>query len=240
MAERFLRDGLKSDPKNREVQYYLADTYEKSGSSDKALKLFRSILEDHEDEILAEYRIGLLLMKHNQFEKAINSFKSVINKDVKHIDALFNMAIAYEGTGNVTQAKGIYNTLTKINPNNPDVPFRLGSLYLHEHDNARAKECFLKLLNSEKYLIEAHLGLSKVYLSMNDPESCIRSCDELLKHLNLSRNITVNSIRELSDLYIKIGIALLRDQKESLVKFSFKIAELLNPGILEKIENKTA
>ncbi len=240
MAERFLRDGLKSDPKNREAQYYLADTYEKSGSSDKALKLFRSILEDHEDEILAEYRIGLLLMKHNQFEKAINSFKSVINKDVKHIDALFNMAIAYEGTGNVTQAKGIYNTLTKINPNNPEVPIRLGSLYLHEHDNAGAKECFLKLLNSEKYLIEAHLGLSKVYLSMNDPESCIRSCDELLKHLNLSRNITVNSIRELSDLYIKIGIALLRDQKESLVKFSFKIAELLNPGILEKIENKTA
>jgi tetratricopeptide (TPR) repeat protein len=240
LAERFLADGIKENPGNRSILYYAAELHEKSGASDKALSCFRTIINCYPDEIQARYSLGLLLLKNNQYDEAIKSFKSVIDNEPEHFNALFNMAIAYERIGNSAQSKDIYNALLKTDPNNPEVPVRLGSLYLHENDNTRAKECFLKLLDSKKYLIEAHLGLSKVYISMNDPESCVMSCNELLKCLNLPRNITINSLYDLSNLYREIGTTLLKQQKEPLAGFSFEIAVLLDPDALKAIQPEAA
>ncbi|MHC4267008.1 MAG: tetratricopeptide repeat-containing glycosyltransferase family 2 protein [Planctomycetota bacterium] len=234
MAVRFLKDGLKNDPKNREIQYYLADTYEKSGSSDKALKLYRSILDDYEDEIPAEYRIGLLHLKHNRFEEAINSLKSVINKDAKHIEALFNLAIAYERIKSIAQAKDTYNNILTTKPEYPEVYIRLGNLYLNESDYNKAKECFLNSIKFDKYLLESHLALSRIYISLDDLESCVICCDQILKCLNLPRDITINNVSDLSVLYINIGKTLLKHQKENLSGFSFEIALLLDPNAHKK------
>ena len=240
MAERFLCDGLKHDRGNKDIQYYLANTHERSGVPEKAITCFKEILNDHPDEIPAQYNLGLLLLKCNKPGEAINSFISVTNKEPKHIAALFNLAVSYERTGNIAEAKAAYGSVLKIEPDNAEVMLRIGSLYLQEHDNIRAKDFFSQLLNSGKYLTEAHLGLSKAYISMNDPENCIRSCDELLKLLNLPRNITVNSISELSKLYIDIGTTLLKRQKEPLAGFSFEIAVLLEPDALKAIQPEAA
>ncbi len=234
MAERFLRDGLKNDPKNKQIQYYLADIYENSGSANKALKCFKNILVDYEDEIPAKYRIGLLHLKHNRFEEAINSFKSIINKDTKHIEALFHLAIAYEKTENLSLAKSIYNNILTIKPEYPEVYIRLGNLYLNEPDYSKANECFLNSIKLDKYLLEAHLALSKIYISLNDLGSCVVSCDQILKCLDLPRDMTISNVSDLSKLYINIGRTLQEHQKENLSGFSFEIALLLDPDVLKK------
>ena len=236
MAERFLSDGIKKYPENREIQYYLADTYEKSGASDKALVLFRKILQNHTDETLAQYRLGLLLVKNNQFNEAISLFKSVIHKDLpdkwqagtKHTGALFNLAVSYEMGGNIAQAKNAYNNMLEIKPEYPEVFVRLGALYLNECNYIKAEECFLNTIKLDKYLLEAHLALSRIYVSLNDLESCVTSCDELLKCLDLPRNIAIDSVSDLSKLYVNIGETLKARQKELLANVSFEIATFLN------------
>ena len=55
-----------------------------------------------------------------------------------------------------------------------------------------------------------------------------------LKCLELSRDMTINSVSDLSKLYINIGKTLLTQQKETLSGFSFEIAELLDPVVIEK------
>ncbi len=234
MAERFLSDGIRKDPKNKEMQYYLADTYEKSGASDKAIVLFRKILEDYADETLAQYRLGLLLVKDNQFNEAISSFKSVIRKDTKHTDALFNLAVSYEMVGDVAQAKDTYNDILTIKPEYPEVFVRLGTLYLNEYNYNKAEECFLNTIRLDKYLLEAHLALSRIYISLNNLESCVMSCDELLKCLDLPRNIAIDSISDLSKLYVNIGETLKVRQKELLANVSFEIAALIDPVAIDK------
>ncbi|MGR3175665.1 MAG: tetratricopeptide repeat-containing glycosyltransferase family 2 protein, partial [Candidatus Scalindua sp.] len=234
MAERFLSDGIKKYPENREIQYYLADTYEKSGASDKALVLFRKILQNHADETLAQYRLGLLLVKNNQFNEAISLFKSVIHKNTKHTDALFNLAVSYEMAGNIAQAKDTYNKTLKIKPEYPEVFVRLGALYLNECNYIKAEECFLNTVRLDKYLLEAHLALSKVYIALNVLESCVMSCDELLKCLDLPRNIAIDSVSDLSKLYVNIGETLKARQKELLANASFEIAALIDPVVTDK------
>ena len=237
LAERFLVDGIKKNPGNKDLLYYAAELNEKSGATDKALNNLKAITKYHPDETPAHYKQGLIHLEKSQYDEAIKSFKSVTERYPDNFESLFHMAIAYEGSGNSSQSKEIYNSLIRTNPDNPEVLVRLGSLYLREEDNTGAKECFLKLLNYEKYLTEAHLCLSKIYIALNDPESCISSCDALLEVLNLPRDITINDISELGDLYVQIGISLLREKKEPQVRFSFEIAELLNPGILDNIQN---
>jgi glycosyltransferase involved in cell wall biosynthesis/uncharacterized protein HemY len=228
MAERFLMDGLKNDSKNKEIQYYLADAYEKSGASDKALVRYRKILKDYADETLAQYRLGLLLVKHNEFDEANSLFKSVIRKDTKHTGVLFNLAVSYEMVGDIAQAKNTYNNLLKIKPEYPEVFVRLGTLYLNECNYIKAEECFLNTIKLDKYLLEAHLAMSKVYIALDVPESCVMSCDELLRCLDLPRNITIDSVSDLSKLYVNIGETLKARQKELLANVSFEIATLLN------------
>jgi glycosyltransferase involved in cell wall biosynthesis len=230
LAEKFFRDGLRSDPNNRGIQYYIAETYEKSGEPDKALTHFKKILEYYPGETFAQYRAGLLLLKKNQFSEAINMFQKVANEDQQNIDALFNLGIALEGIGKTAQAKDTYNKTLKAKPENTEALVRLGSLYLGESNYIKAKECFLNTLKLEKYVLEANLALSKIYISLNDPEGCVMSCDQLLKYLNLPRNIIIDNIYDLSKLYVDIGIILMKQRKELLANFSFEIAALLNPG----------
>ncbi len=229
-AEKFFRDGLKNNPNNRSIQYYIAETYEKSGEPDKAMTHLKKILEHYPDETSAQYRAGLLLLEKNQFSEAINMFQSVINKDQQHIDALFNLGITLERIGKIAQAKDTYNKALKAKPENAEVLVRLGSLYLGESNYTKAKECFLNTLKLDKYVLEANLALSKICISLNDPEGCVMSCDELLKCLDLPRNITIDSISDLSKLYVNIGTTLMKQQKEFPANFSFEIAALLDPG----------
>jgi len=230
LAEKFFRNGLRTNPNNRGIQYYIAETYEKSGEPDKALTHLKKILECCPDETFAQYRAGLLLLKKNQFSEAINMFQSVINKDQQHINALFNLGIALEGIGKTAQAKDIYNKILKTKPEHAEALVRLGSLYLDESNHTKAKECFLSTLKLDKYVLEANLALSKICISLNDPEGCVTSCDELLKCLNLPRNIIIDNISDLSKLYTNIGITLIKQQKELPANFSFEIAALLDPG----------
>ncbi len=239
MAERFLSDGIRKYPENKEIKYYLADTYEQSGASDKALVLFRKILQNHADETLAQYRLGLLLVKDNQFNEAISSFKSVIRKDTKHTGALFNLAVSYEMVGDIAQAKDTYNNLIEIKPEYPEVFVRLGTLYLNECNYKKAEECFLNTVRFDKYLLEAYLALSRIYLALDVMESCVISCDELLKYLNLPRDITINSVSDLSKLYIDIGETLKAQQKELLANVSFEIAVLIDPDSRKTLNHKT-
>jgi tetratricopeptide (TPR) repeat protein len=234
LAEKFFKNGLKNDSNNKGIQYYISETYEKSGEPDKALTHLNKILECYPDETLAQYRAGLLLLKKNQFSEAIKMFQSVINKDQKHIGALFNLGIALEGIGEIARAKDTYNKILKAKPENAEVLVRLGSLYLNESNYIKAKECFLNTLKLDKFLLEAHLALSKIYISLNDPEGCVTSCDELLKCLNLPRNITIESISDLSKLYANIGTTLFKQQMELLANFSFEISTLLGSDAPEK------
>ena len=91
----------------------------------------------------------------------------------------------------------------------------------------KAKECFVNTLTLNKYPAESHLALSKIFLSMNDLEGCVKSCNELLKYLSLTRNVVIDCVTDLSNLYVKIGTHFKKQKVETLANYSFEIADIL-------------
>ncbi len=233
LAEKILHIGLKEYPQSKRILYYISESYENHKTIDKALKYYKILLGIYPDEILAQYRIGLLHLKLDQYEVAIGIFKLLCSGSHEHTGALYNLGIAYEQIKEFSHAKEAYERLLTIEPKNAEAFVRLGSLFLNDSDLDNAKECFLKTIELGMYLAEAHLALSRIYISQDDMESCIVSCDQILKCLNLPRNITINNLSDLSKLYIGIGKTLLKQQNEMLSGFSYGIAELLDPVVSE-------
>ncbi len=73
--------------------------------------------------------------------------------------------------------------------------------------------------------VSGHVG---IYISQNDMESCVMCCDQILKCLDLPRNITINNLSDLSKIYINIGNTLIKQRNKTLSNFSLDIAELLD------------
>lgn len=234
LAKKFLNDGLKICPDNKDILYHLAEIFEDSGEIDKALTSIKNILEYYPDELAAQYQLGLLHSKNNHFEEAIISFNSVLEKDPNHVGAFFSLAIAYERVGNTSQAKQAYHDILRVVPENPEALVKLGSIYLSESNYTEAKGYYLKTLKQGKYMIDTLLALSKINIYLNDLESCVRCCDGLLKILNLPRNISIDSKGDLSQLYIDIRTALMRQQKGPFAEMSIEIANLLNSKLQER------
>jgi tetratricopeptide (TPR) repeat protein len=195
--------------------------------SDKALVHLKMILNVYPSEVLAHYRLGLIHSHQNEFDEAIHSFTAVIEMEPRHTGALFSLALVYEKTGDTMQAKNIYHDLLELDPKYAEVYVRLGSLYLEESNYVKAKECFLGTLKLNRYPDEAHLALSKISLLMQDLEGCVHNCNELLKDLHLARNITINSISDLSNLFETIGFHFKKQKNEQLANYSLQITEML-------------
>lgn len=240
LAEKVLKLRLEDYPESKRILYAIAELYEEYNKPDEALSYFKRILDFYPDEVLAQYRIGLLHMKQSRYNNAINIFEALCSRKQDHTGALYNLGISYEQIKNIPKAKDAYNKISGLEPENAEVLVRLGSLFLKESCFSEAKELFLKTIKLEKYFLESHLALSRIYLSLNEFESCIISCNELLKYLNLPRNITIDNLNDLSNLYIDIGTILLNQQKEHLARFSFEIAVLLDPNALKSIQPEAA
>jgi glycosyltransferase involved in cell wall biosynthesis len=240
LTEKVLKLGLEDYPESKKILYIIAELYEEYNKPDNAHNYYKIILDLYPDEILAQYRIGLLLMKQSRFKDAINVFETLCSRKQDHIGALYNLGIAYEQINNIPDAKDAYNKISGLEPENAEVLVRLGSLLLKESYFSEAKQLFLKTIKLDKYLLESHLALSRIYLSLDDPESCVMSCNELLKCLNLPRNIIINSLNDLSRLYKDIGTTLLKQQREPLARFSFEIATLFDPGTIKAIQPNAA
>ncbi len=234
LAEKILNIGLKDYPQSKRILYFISELYEKHNISDKALNYFNKILYIYPEEVLAQYKIGLLHMKQGRYKDAINVFKSLSSGSQAHTGALYNLGIVYELIKDVPHAIEAYDSILSIEPENAEALVRLGSLFLNDSCIYKSKKCFLKTMKLGKYLLETHLALSRIYISLNDLESCIISCNEILKYLNLPRDITINNVSDVSKLYIEIGKALLKHQKKTLSEFSFEIASLLNPVDIER------
>lgn len=79
----------------------------------------RKIVDEHPDNVFGQFILGLGGIKSGQFDKAIERFKIVVNKQPGNVEAALNLAEVYDRKGDKVNAVKWYKAVKQI-VNNPE------------------------------------------------------------------------------------------------------------------------
>ena len=99
----YFRDANRADKKYSEAQYNLAQTLENYGSSE-TLKAYRNVLKIDPKHPNANYRIGILLDKDGEREKAVQAYRDQLEAKPDHRGARLNLGIDLKLLGQLREA----------------------------------------------------------------------------------------------------------------------------------------
>ncbi len=99
----YFRDANRADKKYSEAQYNLAQTLEVYGSSE-TLKAYRNVLKIDPKHPNANYRMGILLDKDGEREKAVQAYRDQLEAKPDHQGARLNLGINLKLLGQLREA----------------------------------------------------------------------------------------------------------------------------------------
>jgi len=117
------------------------------------------------------HRFGFLLMGEKQYAAAISVFQYLLKQDPGHRYTAFNLAACYEYSHDLPAALHYYAEAGKLEPDDADVPFRIGRVYvklgrfeeaLGALDQALAQMGALGRPVVYRYIARAYDGLGRI------------------------------------------------------------------------------
>lgn len=112
-------EALKLNPSNDSLTVGLGACYMFGNISDNPMEgilKVREVAQKNPDNLYAQMILGLGGMKSGQFDKAIERFTTIVNKQPENLEALFHLAEAYERKGDKANAVIWYKKIQKIVP----------------------------------------------------------------------------------------------------------------------------
>jgi len=154
--------------------------YLKKKDLTKASARFRKALKLDKYNIQAHMNLGTIAVQKGRWKTAHKHFNTVLRKQPEHIYANRNYAVALMGMNKTKEAKGIYEKLLKLRPNDPEATFQLGVIQFRKkkiEDKKASEKFFDNFLANPK---------SKDLVSYASAKKFITQVKKRLKILQLS------------------------------------------------------
>jgi len=107
-------NALKSNKDDIAIRMRLADAYVESPKPMEGIVMMREILDSIPDYTPALMRLGRLSLQTGQYDKAVNRFGSILEKDPINTEAMYFLALAYEGLGNIEECIKLLETCKRL------------------------------------------------------------------------------------------------------------------------------
>jgi tetratricopeptide (TPR) repeat protein len=214
----------------RHSQYQtLAQCYLEMGEVEMAKEILTRFLDRYQGHHKSFEALGLLSLKERKYKEASEFYEKAIEEGGTSDQNYANLGLAYRKIGQWAEAEKALIRALEINPQRIEAITNLGYLYHKIKEYPRAMERFKKALNLDPNLIDVRLALSDIYFRLYDIDHLVETCDALLMALNLPRHITLESFKELSALYEKIGETLSTKGSNALSLMAHHVSFLIHP-----------
>ena len=204
-----LQRALEEDRQLPDVNYNLGFTYKEMGNYADAIEAFEMVIHAKPDDVLAYNHLGSIYLAQKNYEKSIASYRRGLQIDRNHPILNYNLARAYEQSGNETEAIRCYqlalktrpgwkdcisdysnlllkcqknkeasdlvNQAIKMHPNDGDLLYILGQVYLNEYDYKKAESTFKKADNLKGNDVKILSGLAKAMEKGEKPEQALET-----------------------------------------------------------------
>lgn len=238
VAEQHLLEALKYDPNDKELFLLGARIYCELGMRDKERDFLYEAINKGVDDIKSLFRLGTICLEEKCYNESSAFLEKVIEMDENHLGARINLGIIARRSGNLNEAAMHLEKALEVSPNSLEALSNLGHVCFDGKNFSKAKEIFEYLSYTHPTLLDVPLMLSMIYIHIGNIEIVVNECDNLMKLLEMERNMTLNSLLDLSNLFVNIGKVLLEREQPILGILAFDVASHLNDEsdvILKKI-----
>jgi tetratricopeptide (TPR) repeat protein len=174
-------------PSDGDNYFYTGLSYLRKGDKDRAMQAFSTALnKGTENSIDAEFRIGQIYYKKDQFGDAIPHLEKAIEKSSKSetaVDAMEMLGIIYHKRENAGKAIGNLTGVVKSRPENFNAYYLLGLNYFKQKKYDSMISAYKKAITINPGFADAHYNLGMAYYYRNEFEDAIKEFEQA-KNLN--------------------------------------------------------
>ena len=238
VAEEYLLESLKYNSNDKELYLLGARIYCELGMRKKEMDFLDEAIKRGVDDIKSLFRLGTIYLEEKSYNESSALLEKVIEMDENHLSARINLGIIARRSGELNKAVMHLEKALEVSPNSLEALSNLGYVYYDGRNFEKAKGIFEYLTYLHPTLLDVLLMLSMIYIRIGGIETVVAECDKILGLLEMDRNMTLNSILDLSNLFVNIGKILLEKEQAAIAILAFEVAYQLNDGsdvILKKI-----
>jgi len=232
--EEFLK-ALSYVPDKRNVMWELCLLYRERGDLDKEQKFLERFIASDLGDTTGLFALGVLFMKKGDFEKALSIFKQVLKLNEEHFEAKINKGLCFRKLKKYDDAIEWTMLAKKQNPESLEALSNLAHCYYEYEKFDLALRSFNEIASLYPDEPDVYVYLSKLYILQNDIETVVKPCNELLRILDLERNIMLHSLVDLGAQFFKIGDKLIKEEKPFLSEICFDIGVSLGKDSFEDL-----
>lgn len=100
---------LKNNPSDLDAKTNVAMTYVASTSPMQGIMLLREVIAADPNNEKALFNLGILSIQSNQYDKAVERFRHLVEVNPKHVEGTFYLAVSLAETGAKEEAKAYFN-----------------------------------------------------------------------------------------------------------------------------------
>lgn len=153
----------------------LALTHFNAGRLDPAESIYRQVLAAQPGELNSLNMLGLIALKRNQPQAAVEHLRHVAEKAPTFIEGRSNYGAALQAANRLDDAAACFEKLIADAPQFAQAHFNLARVYKDQNKLEKARGAYLRAIALHPNLADAHNNLSAIYRKLNDPEKALAS-----------------------------------------------------------------
>jgi tetratricopeptide (TPR) repeat protein len=151
------------------------------GDYDRAVELYRAILEKAPDIHQVHYNVALALERKGDWAGAADAYRSYLESDPGNADATLKLATALDRAGCIEEAVPLYEKSASLDPENPIAAFNLALAFFQSERFEESKKHFLRSIELDPGLADAHYMLGHIHLRQGETAAARASYEKFLE-----------------------------------------------------------
>ena len=226
-SEDEFKKALLESPDCPDIISDLARLYKQQDRLEDERTQIKMLLRTKPDDIKIQFALGVNYLRQNRIDEAEAWLKKVLKADKDHLGSRINLAVCLRKKGHFEESKAISMKILEEHPDSLEALSNLSHIYYTTQDYEKAQEYFTRISINYPDQLDTYVFLSQIFLITGDIESCVTACDNLLRLLDLKRDIVLNSLKDLGEKFLEISEKLLSADKPYLSRISSETGQIL-------------
>ncbi len=168
---------------------------------------------------------GFCYLSSNRNESGNSEIDKAINSSTDLEDCFTLLGNYYIETNCIDKAEDAYRRLLSINEKSINALFNLGHIKFQKSDLNGTLFFWKKAVEIGPTLFDIRLLICKVNVALGNFEDVVVDCDQLLQLMNMSREISIESLSDLGNVFDSISENLKEENEVQSAETAYRICE---------------